>query len=418
MSRGYQDAPWFWGAGGVGGRLSGSSWQPLLPPAFTAAAPPARVCSPPAFARALPPPPARTSTLRMPIGLWRARLPLHFLLAAESRRGGIGGGKGSRSRSRSRSGREPAASSLPAVSSSQLPVLGEAGAEVAAPSRRDWTSVPPSPGKGTEGLGEGGDGGESPCPALPTLATSPCAAHLPCAAHPALPCPWPLCSPAGSSPPALSAAAPRGMRAALLVALLLGGFCSWELAVGEPGPPCQAPQQWEGRQVRYEHSSGRSTRALLTYDGPQQRIRLLEERKALIPCKKFFEYIFLYQDGVMFQIDQATQLCSKIALTDQWDPLDIPQNSTFEDQYYIGGPQDQIMIQEWSDRKAARKYETWIGVYTVKDCYPVQETYIRNYSVTFSTRFFDIQLGIRDPSVFTPPSTCERAQTRMMSEAC
>ncbi|XP_044539740.1 mammalian ependymin-related protein 1-like [Gracilinanus agilis] len=76
------------------------------------------------------------------------------------------------------------------------------------------------------------------------------------------------------------------MRAALLVALLLGGLCSWELAVGEPGPPCQAPQQWEGRQVRYEHSSGRSTRALLTYDGPQQRIRLLEERKALIPCKK------------------------------------------------------------------------------------------------------------------------------------
>lgn len=56
----------------------------------------------------------------------------------------------------------------------------------------------------------------------------------------------------------------------------------------------------------------------------------------------------------MFQIEQATKLCSKITLTDPWDPLDIPQNSTFEDQYSIGGPQEQIMVQEWSDRKSAR----------------------------------------------------------------
>lgn len=56
----------------------------------------------------------------------------------------------------------------------------------------------------------------------------------------------------------------------------------------------------------------------------------------------------------MFQIEQATKQCSKIILTDPWDPLDIPQNSTFEDQYSIGGPQEQITVQEWSDRKSAR----------------------------------------------------------------
>lgn len=56
----------------------------------------------------------------------------------------------------------------------------------------------------------------------------------------------------------------------------------------------------------------------------------------------------------MFQIEQATKQCSKMTLTEPWDPLDIPQNSTFEDQYSIGGPQEQIMVQEWSDRKSAR----------------------------------------------------------------
>lgn len=84
---------------------------------------------------------------------------------------------------------------------------------------------------------------------------------------------------------------------------LLGGFWVWALGSlcglraavppagtwgnsGEPRP-CQAPQQWEGRQVLYRQSSGRNSRALLSYDGLNQRVRVLDERKALIPCKRY-----------------------------------------------------------------------------------------------------------------------------------
>lgn len=57
----------------------------------------------------------------------------------------------------------------------------------------------------------------------------------------------------------------------------------------------------------------------------------------------------------MFQIEQNTKQCSKLALTQAWDPFDIPLNSTYEDQYFIGGPGDMIEVQEWSDRKPARQ---------------------------------------------------------------
>ncbi|XP_040209142.1 mammalian ependymin-related protein 1 [Rana temporaria] len=186
----------------------------------------------------------------------------------------------------------------------------------------------------------------------------------------------------------------------------------------DPVTPCEAPLQWEGRIVVYDHNSGTNTRANVTYDAKQQRIRILEDRKSLIPCKRFFEYIFLYKESLMFQIEQVTKTCVKSALTAQWDPFDIPENSTFEDEYYIGGPGDQIIVQEWSDRKPARKYETWVGAYTDKDCYPVQETYTKNESMTTSTRFFDLKLGIKDPSVFTPPSSCQAALTQLMSDGC
>ncbi|MBN3324651.1 EPDR1 protein, partial [Atractosteus spatula] len=189
-------------------------------------------------------------------------------------------------------------------------------------------------------------------------------------------------------------------------------------AGGPPAQPCQSPVQWEGRTVVYDHSTGRNSRALVSYDGQNQRIRVLDEKKGHIPCKKFFEYIYLYQSSVLFQIEQVTKLCSKITLTEPWDAYDIPDNSTYEDQYFIGGPGDKIEVQEWSDRKPARKNEAWVGVYTVQDCYPVQETYTRNYSVTTSTRFFDLQLGISDPAVFTPPSTCQTARAERMSQDC
>ncbi|KAL2777143.1 mammalian ependymin-related protein 1 isoform 2 precursor [Daubentonia madagascariensis] len=89
--------------------------------------------------------------------------------------------------------------------------------------------------------------------------------------------------------------APLRVARGALGAWLLGGLWVWTLrglcglgAAGSPGAPrpCQAPQQWEGRQVLYQQRTGRNSRALLSYDGLNQRVRVLDERKALIPCKR------------------------------------------------------------------------------------------------------------------------------------
>ncbi|XP_077363477.1 mammalian ependymin-related protein 1 [Festucalex cinctus] len=190
-------------------------------------------------------------------------------------------------------------------------------------------------------------------------------------------------------------------------------------AAAATATPCQAPPQWEGRWVVYDHGTGRNNRAAVSYDAQKQRLRVLQQHKKHTPCQRYFELIYLYESKLLFQIDQKTGECAKLELTEAWDPFDIPDNSTFEDQYIIGGPGDNVEVQEWSDRKPARKHETWVGVYTLRDCYPVQETYVKNSSVTTSTRFFNLQLGISDPDVFTPPPACQSARPLAMThERC
>lgn len=50
--------------------------------------------------------------------------------------------------------------------------------------------------------------------------------------------------------------------------------------------PCLAPQQWEGRIVLYDHSTGRNNRAAVSYDGLNRRIRVLQQHKKHTPCQK------------------------------------------------------------------------------------------------------------------------------------
>lgn len=61
-----------------------------------------------------------------------------------------------------------------------------------------------------------------------------------------------------------------------------------------PPQPCLAPLQWEGRTVQYDHGTGRNTRAAVTYDAQNQRIRVLEQKTGHTPCKKY-EFIKCYE---------------------------------------------------------------------------------------------------------------------------
>lgn len=58
------------------------------------------------------------------------------------------------------------------------------------------------------------------------------------------------------------------------------------LVASRAAEPCVAPLQWEGRWVVYDHSTGRNSRAAVSYDGVDQRIRVLQQHKKHTPCQR------------------------------------------------------------------------------------------------------------------------------------
>lgn len=73
---------------------------------------------------------------------------------------------------------------------------------------------------------------------------------------------------------------------ALLLLIAINQANAKGIFASVPTTPCQAPLQWEGRIVVYDHNTGKNTRATVSYDAQMQRIRILEERKSLVPCKR------------------------------------------------------------------------------------------------------------------------------------
>ncbi|XP_064624115.1 mammalian ependymin-related protein 1-like [Lineus longissimus] len=166
--------------------------------------------------------------------------------------------------------------------------------------------------------------------------------------------------------------------------------------------PCYSPRLFEARMIEDDFNKNFTMRAKLSYDGDNQRIRIVEEVN--IKDKRDF-YDTLFIDNRDFQVEYAlnlrTKKCEKRPLTRRFRPVQIPSNATFYGELYLG---DSLLTQSWGGKtpQGGLYHLLW----TVHDCLPVTETYYSTRTSFVHTTFFDVTLGISDPNVFIPPREC------------
>lgn len=175
---------------------------------------------------------------------------------------------------------------------------------------------------------------------------------------------------------------------------------------------CVAPSQFQARVVQLDYVENRVNRFMFNYDAVNKREAIFEELSEFTPGKRFYEYLVLANEGVEYKVDLRTRNCTK-APARPWRDIEIPPNATFVDEYTMGGPGENIVLQQWSDasplRHNARRYIS----FTLNNCYLSSEDILlggANVTDSISNRFYNLVEGIPNPNVFVVPPSCQQTK--------
>jgi len=188
----------------------------------------------------------------------------------------------------------------------------------------------------------------------------------------------------------------------VIVAIIL----SAGVVLAQDPPPCDAPNAFECRimQLDTTQKDTNSMRGHYAYDDENRRTSLLAD---VDQSKEPFHVIELFDAKKRYSISLKTKKCKVEALTRDWHHFGVPPNAKFAGQREIGTDafvEGGVLVNEWHD---SHNNNNWFGVFTAHGCIPVSDFFQPNTTSGYvHTQFYDVALGISDPSIFLPPSQC------------
>ncbi|XP_074654601.1 mammalian ependymin-related protein 1-like [Tubulanus polymorphus] len=187
------------------------------------------------------------------------------------------------------------------------------------------------------------------------------------------------------------------------VLIYLAGFLAF--AAAQAPKPCDAPVRMEAKIITLDLSKKFESRARYTYDAVYRRERIVDEVN-IVDKKEYYDIIRLHDVGKEYRLNLKTKICQTVPITTPWRAIEIPRNATNYGEAFIGSSSsfaDGVLVQIWGGDTPEGRY---LGVWTLKDCIPIHDTFISKRFGLIQTSLFDVVLGIVDPNVFIPPKEC------------
>jgi hypothetical protein len=145
---------------------------------------------------------------------------------------------------------------------------------------------------------------------------------------------------------------------------------------------------------------------------------LREERTSLFEAEHngttddFFHVIELFRERKAYRFNLKTKVCTVSEIKHHFHPIGIPRNASYEGQAIIGTnafENSGLATNHWFHENKAEGW-SWYGVYTPREigCIPISDDFMDQNVGRVHTEFYDVVLGISDPNVFIPDSSCPR----------
>jgi len=190
---------------------------------------------------------------------------------------------------------------------------------------------------------------------------------------------------------------------------------------------CVTPPNWEattiikGHVVKDHHADHFGVHSHYHQDGQRHRVAIYE-MVDYQGNQDYYHKIYLHhheehhpEPGVEFRINLKTKECTKHELDYPFRPIEIPSNATHHSEQYVGsaGYRDGSVLTGFYTASFEHEHgkARWQGIFTSRDtgCFPVSEVFeSKRHEETevTSMEFFNVVLGISDPSIFYPPEEC------------
>jgi len=198
----------------------------------------------------------------------------------------------------------------------------------------------------------------------------------------------------------------------LVVALALG-LCA--VAMAQHPRHCQAPHEFEARAFQLDHKLKFARRGHFAYDARNERTSIFEEVRNDTD-DEYFHVIHLFRERKAFRFNLKTKVCTTEDIKHRFHRIEIPHNASFVGEAIIGTnafDNAGLLTTHWHHHNKQEKTE-WFGVYTDRSvgCIPIHDDFADEQIGHVSTSFFDVVLGIGDPNIFIPESSCKRSTHR------
>ncbi|KAI4884656.1 hypothetical protein NFI96_017906 [Prochilodus magdalenae] len=196
------------------------------------------------------------------------------------------------------------------------------------------------------------------------------------------------------------------MRAYLLLTVSLTVLLS---ALAQKPHPCKAPPYLQGKLVVLYPEGKTVVYEQFYYDAFEQRIRLIAAGKESTH-DVFVDRLLFFRERFYYEISYHNKTCTKVPLTAEFIPIEIPFDAHHKAQYVLGSlsaPAQGLLVNEWVGSTAEANYTM---SFTEFGCIPITTLYSIEKTGHILSSFFDMVIGLDNPDILIPPSFCTSAK--------
>ncbi|XP_062892456.1 mammalian ependymin-related protein 1-like [Mobula hypostoma] len=191
-------------------------------------------------------------------------------------------------------------------------------------------------------------------------------------------------------------------------------FCLLALASAQDSPQrCTSPDQMDGIVSVFVPLQLASDYGTFSYDAVNERVY---SNIFMNNGKQTWQQvdILLFEKSVMYRYFPQNKTCLKGPLTVPFQKFGVPKNAMLLGPVFAGTPEIPragLLCNNWNVFEQGNYY---LMTFTDYDCFPLYFM-AANWKGWFSESFMNITVGIRDPTVFTPPPECDHPASETLA---